>query len=76
MPRLQWPRIVDRAADIVTSYGEVGGCTLWQAYCRLVAEGLIPHIPWDAIRDDTQIAVEAPPSFAGPAARVLTDERG
>jgi hypothetical protein len=24
------------------------------------------RIPWDAIRDDTQIAVEAPPSFAGP----------
>ncbi|MFE7214349.1 hypothetical protein ACFY0A_34925 [Streptomyces sp. NPDC001698] len=34
------------------------------------------RIPWDAIRDDTQIAVEAPPSFAGPAARVLTDTRG
>ncbi|MFD4977411.1 hypothetical protein [Streptomyces sp. NPDC058424] len=34
------------------------------------------RIPWDAIRDDTQIAVEAPPSFAGPAARVLTDKRG
>ncbi|MFD4955900.1 hypothetical protein [Streptomyces sp. NPDC058451] len=26
-------------------------------------------------RDDTQIAVEAPPSFTGPAARVLTDTR-
>ncbi|MGW1620513.1 hypothetical protein [Streptomyces sp. NPDC002172] len=43
MPRLQWPRIVDRAAGIVTSYDEVGGCTLRQAYYRLVSEGLIPH---------------------------------
>ncbi|MFH8387368.1 hypothetical protein ACH4E7_41785 [Kitasatospora sp. NPDC018058] len=34
------------------------------------------RIPWDAIRDDTRIAVDAPPSFAGPAARVLTGERG
>ncbi|MFJ5120897.1 hypothetical protein [Kitasatospora sp. NPDC088548] len=24
------------------------------------------RIPWDAIRDDTQVAIEAPPSFAGP----------
>ncbi|OEV09344.1 hypothetical protein AN218_22915 [Streptomyces nanshensis] len=24
------------------------------------------RIPWDAIRDDTQIAVDAPPAFAGP----------
>ncbi|MCB5910367.1 hypothetical protein [Streptomyces pinistramenti] len=43
MSRLQWPRIVDRAADIVTSYDEVGSCTLRQAYYRLVAAGLIPH---------------------------------
>ncbi|MGW6574928.1 hypothetical protein ACWGAN_22575 [Streptomyces sp. NPDC054945] len=43
MTRLQWPRIVARAADIVTSYDEVGGCTLRQAYYRLVVEGLIPH---------------------------------
>ncbi|MFE9999821.1 hypothetical protein [Streptomyces avermitilis] len=34
---------MDRAADIVTSYDEVGGCTLRQAYYRLVSEGLIPH---------------------------------
>ncbi|MDI3390630.1 hypothetical protein QIS99_31205 [Streptomyces sp. B-S-A8] len=27
MPRVQWPRIVDRAANIVTSYNDVGGCT-------------------------------------------------
>ena len=33
----------DRAADIVTGYDRVGGCTLRQAYYRLVAEGLIPH---------------------------------
>lgn len=32
-----------RAADIVTGYDEVGGCTLRQAYYRLVVEGLIPH---------------------------------
>ncbi|MEQ4611459.1 hypothetical protein ABMX48_36615 [Streptomyces cavourensis] len=25
------------------------------------------RIPWDVIRDDTQIAVDAPPSFTGPA---------
>ncbi|UUA11581.1 MULTISPECIES: hypothetical protein [Streptomyces] len=43
MPRLQWPSIVERAADIVTSYDQVGGCTLRQAYYRLVSEGLIPH---------------------------------
>ncbi|MGW8882218.1 hypothetical protein ACWGRV_38155 [Streptomyces sp. NPDC055663] len=43
MPRLQWPSIVDRAADIVTSYDRVGGCTLRQAYYRLVSEGRIPH---------------------------------
>ncbi|MFE7267995.1 hypothetical protein ACFU9B_39325 [Streptomyces sp. NPDC057592] len=43
MPRLQWPSIVDRAADIVTSYDRVGGCTLRQVYYRLVSEGLIPH---------------------------------
>ncbi|MGW3390484.1 hypothetical protein [Streptomyces cinereoruber] len=43
MPRLQWPSIVARAADIVTIYDQVGGCTLRQAYYRLVAEGLIPH---------------------------------
>ncbi|MEU2455722.1 hypothetical protein ABZ605_37255 [Streptomyces sp. NPDC012765] len=43
MTRLQWPRIVARAADIVTGYDEVGGCTLRQAYYRLVVEGLIPH---------------------------------
>ncbi|WP_137969732.1 hypothetical protein [Streptomyces antimycoticus] len=24
------------------------------------------RIPWDVIRDDTQIAVDAPPSFLGP----------
>ncbi|MFJ5156377.1 hypothetical protein ACIQCF_33420 [Streptomyces sp. NPDC088353] len=49
-------------------------------YKRMCAyAGMARHsgrIPWDAIRDDTQIAVEAPPSFAGPAARVLTDKRG
>lgn len=33
----------DRAADIVTSYDRVCGCTLRQAYYRLVAERLIPH---------------------------------
>ncbi|MEU3726761.1 hypothetical protein [Streptomyces sp. NPDC031705] len=31
MTRLQWPRIVACAADIVTSYDAVGGCTLRQA---------------------------------------------
>ncbi|MFF4148398.1 hypothetical protein ACFY0A_45910 [Streptomyces sp. NPDC001698] len=41
--RLQWARIVDRAADIVTSYDEISGCILHQAYYRLVSEGLIPH---------------------------------
>ncbi|MFI1293787.1 hypothetical protein ACH4VM_36110 [Streptomyces sp. NPDC020792] len=49
-------------------------------YKRMCAyAGMARHsgrISWDAIRDDTQIAVEAPPSFAGPAARVLTDKRG
>lgn len=34
---------MDHAADIVTSYDEVGGCTLRQAYHRLVSEDLIPH---------------------------------
>lgn len=34
---------MDRAAVIVTGYDAVGGCTLRQAYYRLVAEGLIPH---------------------------------
>ncbi|MEV6133074.1 hypothetical protein AB0M05_40850 [Streptomyces violaceusniger] len=34
---------MDRAADIVISYDEVGGCTLRQAYYRLVSAGLIPH---------------------------------
>ncbi|MFF4827160.1 hypothetical protein ACFY20_29900 [Streptomyces sp. NPDC001312] len=29
-----------------------------------------------AVREVLPIAVEAPPSFAGPAARVLTDQRG
>ncbi|MFD0271077.1 hypothetical protein ACFVGY_31595 [Streptomyces sp. NPDC127106] len=43
MTRLHWPRIVTRAADIVTGYDQVGGCTLRQAYYRLVVEGLIPH---------------------------------
>ncbi|MFF8994496.1 hypothetical protein ACF09H_32145 [Streptomyces sp. NPDC014983] len=43
MTRLQWAHIVDRAADIVTSYDDVGGCTLRQAYYRLVSAGLIPH---------------------------------
>ncbi|MEV7581694.1 hypothetical protein [Streptomyces erythrochromogenes] len=32
-----------RAAGIVTGYDQVGGCTLRQAYYRLVVEGLIPH---------------------------------
>ncbi|UUU37515.1 hypothetical protein [Streptomyces sp. NBC_00162] len=43
MTRLQWGRIVACAAQIVTSYDEVGGCTLRQAYYRLVVEALIPH---------------------------------
>ncbi|MFJ9596677.1 hypothetical protein ACIRS3_28485 [Streptomyces virginiae] len=37
------PRIVARAAGNVTSCDHVGGCTLRQAYYRLVVEGLIPH---------------------------------
>ncbi len=32
-----------RADGIVTGYDQVGGCTLRQAYYRLVVEGLIPH---------------------------------
>ncbi|OEJ35324.1 hypothetical protein [Streptomyces subrutilus] len=43
MTRLQWPRILARAAGIVTGYDQVGGCTFRQAYYRLVVEGLIPH---------------------------------
>ncbi|MFF4180778.1 hypothetical protein [Streptomyces sp. NPDC001750] len=43
MPRFQWPSIVERAADIVISYDRGGGCTLRQAYYRLVSEGLIPR---------------------------------
>ncbi|MGW1272058.1 hypothetical protein [Streptomyces sp. NPDC002491] len=56
MSRLQWARIVERAADIVTSYDEVGGCTLRQAYYRLVAEGLIPHTPPTYRRLSAQLA--------------------
>lgn len=56
MTRLQWARIVERAADIVTSYDEVGGCTLRQAYYRLVSEGLIPHTPPTYRRLSAQLA--------------------
>ncbi|MEU0670919.1 hypothetical protein ABZ508_34445 [Streptomyces lavendulocolor] len=56
MSRLQWARIVERAADIVASYDEVGGCTLRQAYYRLVAEGLIPHTPPTYRRLSAQLA--------------------
>ncbi|WP_369394592.1 hypothetical protein AB5J72_49065 [Streptomyces sp. CG1] len=38
MSRLQWLRTVERAADIVTSYDEVGDCSLRQAYYVLVSE--------------------------------------
>ncbi|WP_405194456.1 hypothetical protein [Streptomyces anulatus] len=43
MSRLHWPHIVDRAATIVSGYDGTGGCTLRQAYYRLVSEGRIPH---------------------------------
>ncbi|MDQ1041610.1 hypothetical protein QFZ75_008112 [Streptomyces sp. V3I8] len=45
MARLRWAHIVERAAGIVSGYGDVGGCTLRQAYHQLVAEGLLPHTP-------------------------------
>lgn len=34
---------MERAAEIVTGYDQVGGCTLRQIYYRLVSVGLIPH---------------------------------
>ncbi|MFE7713180.1 hypothetical protein ACFU6I_47400 [Streptomyces sp. NPDC057486] len=40
---MEWPRTVERAAAIVTSYDQTGGCSLRQRYYWLVAEGLIPH---------------------------------
>lgn len=49
--RLQWARIVERAASIVTS-----GCTLRQVYYRLVSEGAIPHTPPAYRRLSAQLA--------------------
>ncbi|MBQ0855663.1 hypothetical protein J8N05_46755 (plasmid) [Streptomyces sp. BH-SS-21] len=56
MARLRWASIVERAAGIVAGYDEVGGCTLRQAYYRLVAEGLVPHTPSAYRRLSAQLA--------------------
>ncbi|MFE9121366.1 hypothetical protein [Streptomyces sp. NPDC007172] len=56
MGRLQWARIVERAASIVTRYQASGGCTLRQVYYRLVSEGAIPHTPPAYRRLSAQLA--------------------
>jgi|SRR5215831_769576 len=42
-PRLSWPTVVERAAEIAESYEEGLQLTVRQLYYRLVAEHAIPH---------------------------------
>ncbi|MEI5519749.1 hypothetical protein WB388_03895 [Streptomyces brasiliscabiei] len=52
---------------VLDRYREHTSVSLRQLWYVLVSDGS-GRIPWDAIRDDTQIAIEAPPSLAGTSA--------